>query len=120
MAAGWTLFIPLLSLLPPSFFSAAGRLGRFPHMDKVVHAGIYGVQTVLLIAAWRDWKRISGPRLFWMPVLLSSLYGLLMEVLQRTLTDCRQFSWGDVAGNVLGALVAALFMVCLIGFRRPV
>jgi hypothetical protein len=118
LAAGWTLVIPLLSLLPPCFFPSAGTLGRFPHLDKVVHAGIYGVQTLLFIAAWRDWKGIAGPRLYWFPALLASAYGLFMELLQRLLTECRHFSWGDAGANFCGAFMAALFMACLIVFRR--
>jgi VanZ family protein len=109
-AAGWTLFIPLLSLLPPSFFKAAGSMGRVPGMDKLIHAFLYGVQTILLIAAWRTRNRPVG-RAFLMNVALASgAYGLLMEVLQRVLTDCREFSWGDVAANLAGTFAAAALM----------
>lgn len=112
------MFIPLLSLLPAAFFSAASSMGRIPHMDKIVHALLYGVQAVLLILAWRARTGLADRSLFVRVVLACSAYGFLMEALQRTLTDCRVFSWGDVAANAAGALVAACAIAWLLG-RRP-
>ena len=69
-----------------------------------------------LRAAWRarcptpDWGKA------WRFPVASAAYGLLMEVLQRLLTDCRQFSWGDVGANLLGACLSAWLLVCW--FRR--
>lgn len=103
------MFIPLLSLLPPSFFKAAKGLDQ-PGMDKVVHACIYGLQTILLVAAWRSWKGSCGRSTLLYGALTAAAYGLFMEVLQRTLTECRTFSWGDAAANLAGALVAAAFV----------
>ena len=85
-------------------------MGRVPGMDKMIHAVLYGVQTILLIAAWRTRNRPIGRALLINVALASGAYGLLMEVLQRVLTDCRVFSWGDVAANLAGALAAAALM----------
>ncbi len=79
-------------------------LGKIQGMDKIVHAVIYGIQTALLIAAWRSCR--PGDRL-WLCAGAATAYGALMEVLQRTCTSCRQFSWGDMLANALGAGIVA-------------
>jgi VanZ family protein len=109
-AVGWTALIPLLSLLPPSFFATAAPLEKYSGLDKVVHAVLYAVQAGLLIAAWRSFR--SGPRfLVWACAGAATAYGVLMEILQRICTDCRQFSWGDMLANAVGAaIMAGLFI----------
>lgn len=114
-AAGWTVLIPLMSLLPPSFFHAVGSLGKIEGADKVVHSGIYGIHTALLIAAWPHLAQSGrSSRMMVFCAAAASAYGLLMEILQRTLTECREFSWGDVLANIVGAvLTAALAAIVL-------
>ena len=124
-AGGWTAAIPLLSLVPPSMMPSLGFLGRIPHVDKWIHAGIYGLQTVLFIATWQAFRPGARWRGWAGLALASSLYGLLMEVLQRRLTEVRTFSWGDVAANAAGALLAVVVAVAVSRFdthrtfRRP-
>lgn len=105
-AVAWTAFIPLLSLLPAYIFSGASSLGKIPGMDKIIHALLYAIQTALLIGAWRSF-RSCGPDRVLACAGAAAAYGYLMEVLQRALTTSRQFSWGDMAANLLGALIAA-------------
>jgi VanZ family protein len=116
-AAAWTTIIPALSLLPACFFSGAAHMGRIPGMDKIVHALIYGIQTALLIGAWRSF-RPCGPDRVLACAGAASAYGFLMEVLQRILTTSRQFSWGDMAANLLGALVVAGLSLPVSALRR--
>lgn len=106
-ALAWTTVIPLLSLLPPSAFAEVSWMNRIPHADKIVHAFLYGVQTLLLIGAWRSFR--DGPRIRICAgaALMAAGYGAVMEVLQRTLTTCRSFSYGDMAANAAGAALAA-------------
>ncbi len=104
-ALAWTAIIPMLSLLPPSFFSGANKLTVIPGMDKIVHALIYGIQTALLIGAWRS-IRPDDQFMIWKCAAAATAYGALMEVLQRACTTSRQFSWGDLAANAAGALLA--------------
>ncbi|MFO7534868.1 MAG: hypothetical protein R6X19_04160 [Kiritimatiellia bacterium] len=120
-AAGWTLLIPLMSLLPPSFFSAVGSLGKVEGADKIIHSFIYGIQTALLIAAWPHLFNVpSASRMAVACAAGASAYGFLMELLQRTLTVCREFSWGDVLANTVGALIAAALAAIVLRLRPPV
>lgn len=109
-AAGWTLIIPLLALLPAAFFGATGDIGKIPGLDKIVHAFIYGLQAALLIMAFRTLSLFPLRCACRLAVLIASVYGLLMEVLQHLLTSARQFSWGDVLANFCGAVVVSIFL----------
>jgi VanZ family protein len=112
-AAGWTALIPLLSLLPPSAFAEVSWMEGVPNMDKIVHAILYGAQTLLLIGAWRSFRDGPRVRICIGSALIAAGYGALMEVLQRTLTHTRSFSWGDMAANAVGAALAAGFVLAL-------
>ena len=90
-----------LSLAPSSAFPSS--LTGIPGADKVVHFAMYGG-----LAAVLRWALAAGTAA---PcrrrgVLLGAVaYGLLMEILQATVThDMRGFGWGDIAANTTGAL----------------
>lgn len=117
-AAAWTLAIPFLSLAPPALMPELGLLRFIPHPDKWIHGAMYGVQTVLLIGAWRSFRPGSRPCAWLGLALASALYGLLMELLQFTLANGRHFSWGDAAANTAGALLALGLAVLCFGVRR--
>lgn len=119
-AAAWTLAIPFLSLAPPALMPELGLLSFIPHLDKWVHGAMYGAQTFLLIGAWRSFRPGSRPRAWLGLALASALYGLLMELLQLTLTNCRHFSWADAAANAAGALLAlGLAVLCFGAAAAP-
>lgn len=103
--------IAILSLLPAWVFppSVTGVAG----MDKVVHAVLYGVLGALVYWA-RAADRKAPPRAGW--ALGAMGYGVLMEVLQLTLSGAsRGFSWGDILANTVGIAVGWLVMRWLLG-----
>lgn len=101
----WALAIPALSLLPAPYFSQVGSivLVRIPHADKIVHAGLYGVLTGLMLGC------ATPPvpaRRFWFTALAATAYGLLMELLQ-CLTATRTMDLFDGLANAAGAFLVA-------------
>jgi VanZ family protein len=117
LAAAWALAIPALSLLPPRFFHKLFRSSSptVPGTDKVVHAVIYAVLTALLLWAFSPEDRRLNLRLAWNAVVLSILYGLLMETLQGLTQAALQRSADPLDGlaNAAGAIaVALLWMLC--------
>ena len=97
--AGYLGGLGLLSLAPPSALPV--RAVRFPGGDKVAHFLMYAGLAALL-----RWATARRPPRAWVALALVAGYGLLMEVLQATITGgTRFFSWGDVAANALGAAV---------------
>lgn len=73
-----------------------------PHSDKIVHIGIYAIFSFLLL--WDNKKNKSNN----LRLLLSFLYGVLMEILQYLLTDYRSMEFNDVIANTIGVLTGLI------------
>ncbi len=99
----YLLVIALLSLLP-SYDLPDIKL--FPGVDKLVHMCMYLGLSVL--ACWS--YDISHHRMRIMYMLLAGvfMYGVLMEILQRTLHNGRSFDFKDMIANLTGAIIGLL------------
>lgn len=86
------VIIALLTLLPLRDIGAA-----VPGSDKVYHA--------LAFAALVFPATAVRPRNAWLIVPLSILYGVAIEIIQPAVG--RQFSFGDIAANTVGAVAGA-------------
>lgn len=103
-ALAWALVILVLCLLP------GGRLPEWDwfallDLDKVVHAGMFLVQALLLAQAF---KGGAGPRrhIAW-AVAASVAYGLATELLQGMEALGRRTDPNDMIANTVGAFLAA-------------
>ena len=87
-----TLLILFLALMPAG--SAPSGLG----WDKLNHAGAMAVITGLafLSVQSRSWAATAA-------FLYGTSLGILIEILQATLTTSRAAEWGDVLADVVGA-----------------
>ncbi len=76
-------------------------------MDKLLHAGAYGVLACIVLAGMRRSGRGWGrPALFLLPLLFASLYGVTDEIHQY-FVPTRQFDPFDALANAFGAVLAA-------------
>ena len=100
LALAWMATIYLLSqrsTLPvPSLF---------PHQDKVLHAGAYGLLAALLLLAFRPGRDGYSFRQTSISVMLASLYGLSDEFHQSFVRG-RSSDPLDWIADTLGALIA--------------
>ncbi|MDT0643364.1 VanZ family protein [Zunongwangia sp. F363] len=92
-------------------------VGSFNPTDKMLHATAY----FLLVSMWKLYFIISSrdrvnykANLFWISGL-SILFGMLIEVLQGTLTSYRDPDWFDILANSTGVLLAVLIFFLLQG-----
>jgi VanZ family protein len=92
LCLGLTLMILWLALMPSA--SAPTGLGR----DKLNHVGAIAVASGLAFLSLHS-HRWAAPAAFLYGVFL----GILIEILQATLTSNRSAEWGDVAADVIGA-----------------
>ena len=96
--AGWALMILYFSL------NSGVKLpsGALP-TDKIGHFGAYAVLSFLFLRSLRSEGRTS---VFTVAVALaaSTLYGMLLEMLQGTFFPHRRFEWEDILANSLGVL----------------
>ncbi len=87
----------------------------FDPTDKMLHAGAY----LFLAFLWKlffvfqksDFKRYTS-NLMWV-ALACFVFGMLIEVLQGTLTDYRTPDWWDVLANSTGVVLAVLFFMAM-------
>jgi len=81
----------------------------FPNEDKLAHILMYAIFSFLL------GRRIIGVRPFnWLLVILiTSSYGILMEILQELLIAGRQFEFLDILANIFGSLSGTMLIYML-------
>lgn len=101
----WMLLIAVLSFIPAREIPSLAIL----KFDRLVHFVFY---YILFALAWRSfqrqhswgvWRVATGFQL----IILFSVFGLLIEVLQGAFCEGRIFDWIDEAANMAGLLAAS-------------
>lgn len=104
----WGAIILLLSLTPGS--NLPSGIKDLLSFDKVAHAGAYFLLTALLLWGFYKQGRRLTRRLGWKIVLGSSLYGIVMEIMQYAFFPDRYFEVFDIMANIIGS-VLSLFIL---------
>lgn len=99
----WALLIAWLSLIPAPPSPHLTLLG----WDKFQHAAAYGVLCILVGWYVRESRR-SCQGVWLLAIIITVLFGALLEVAQGTLTTARSAEISDLVADGAGALVAAL------------
>lgn len=113
-------FIPALTWALVIFLLSTGKnipTPRFTNLlepDKLAHAAAYFVLAALLSFGFG--KRLGAwqMRWVWVAALISSIYGIGMEIVQFTFFPNRYFEVYDIIANIIGALVCVLVCKFLI------
>jgi len=121
------LWAPVALLLAYEFYLSSQSVLPMPHiqipqLDKVLHAGYYGLMGGCLVRAARFGEGWSRRRTFWTVVLSALVYGILDEF-HQSFVPMRDVEVGDVLADTFGGLMAALtaerLWVVLRFERRP-
>ena len=98
----WAIILLWLSLTssPPQL---PGVLG----WDKLLHAGAYGLLTVL-IAQLLVYLFFDSGKFWWRAGLAAIAYGGLLEILQLLAQTGRTAEWWDLCADAFGAFIAYL------------
>ena len=104
----WLVFVTFASLF--SFDEDDTPSINIPNFDKLVHFTFYFVMVILGIWAVREY--LKTPRklavvIVWV-VVFAVLYGIIIEVLQHTLSVDREGDILDALANTVGALTGML------------
>lgn len=103
IAITYTLLITILSFIS---LNSVPDLG-FDYQDKIAHSLIYMVFTFFWFNFFRQ---IQLPKALITAILFAVKYGIVIEVLQGSLTDSRQFDYYDIVANIIGALLIVPFL----------
>ena len=103
------LYLIVITILSFISLESTPNLG-IDFADKLVHFAIYFLFALLWFNYFNA-KRILKP--IAKSILFAVVYGIIIEVLQESLTDSRQFDYYDIVANVLGALLIIPFLQLL-------
>jgi VanZ family protein len=101
-ALAWALFILVACGAPPSTFDEL-QLKDILGYDKPIHAILFGTQAYLLIRALKHKAPLA--KMITYACLLSALYGVLIELLQKFYFEGRSYDYFDMLANVFGCLI---------------
>lgn len=101
----WLTMVFVLSVAPLD-----GRPINTADTDKALHFVIYAITCLLFFSALKPRSGFLGRHALVLSVLLSTLYGFLMELAQN-FTGHRHFSMADALANFLGALAGAAYIL---------
>ena len=102
----WSLIILLLTGLPGDVFPEIKTFWDWLSPDKVVHLIIFGTLSFLILWGYRD--KYSGnnrKKLVFTAVIITILYGILTELLQRYVFIGRSGNVFDALADAAGALI---------------
>lgn len=109
-ALSWSILIFILLIIPGTDLPVTPR---FPFLDKIAHFILFGIQVFL-------WGKYSykhfSQKLFWLIFLLSSVYGIAMEFIQKYWVANRSFEIEDIFSDIAGSLAG--WVTCYFVLRR--
>jgi VanZ family protein len=78
--------------------------------DKIFHFLAYIVFTLLWFNSFFFRFRFNKTKSVLLAILVSSVFGIIIEVLQQVITTSRSFDLKDILANLLGVLIAAILI----------
>ena len=110
----WVAITTILLVLPGPDIPTISFLDIL-YFDKWVHAGLFGGMTFLFSYPIIKSLKATKKLLIYIAIL-STLYGVLMEYVQKYIAIDRDFDYYDMLADGVGSLISCIF--CLIINRR--
>ncbi|MGB6268593.1 MAG: VanZ family protein [Olleya sp.] len=85
--------------------------------DKVMHAIAYFIFTSIWFYTLNSYYNKSIKQALKIAIIASILFGIIIELLQHTITQSRQADYKDIIANVVGTLVAVLIIKLIIKMK---
>jgi VanZ family protein len=108
----WTLFTILLLCLPGSIVPGTG-IFAIKHLDKLVHVVLFGLN--VLFWGWHygaSGRPVKELRIIFLgATFIMIALGIVMEYVQLYFIPNRSFDSGDIVADIVGALLAALWLL---------
>lgn len=93
----WALFVLLVCGINGAYLPKISW-EDFISPDKLAHLALFGMQSFLIL---KESKQKSA----WTAAIISSVYGVFIEILQATIFVGRTYDYADMLANVAGALL---------------
>ena len=107
----WFFIVGILTLMPGNDVPEASWL-NIPHLDKLVHAVMFGGLTLFFCLPYlkSGFSTQKKTNIFIRISLSLVLWGLIIEVIQKYFVPGRGFEWLDVLADAVGVLIA--YWIC--------
>ncbi|MBR9999833.1 MAG: VanZ family protein [Cyclobacteriaceae bacterium] len=114
--AFWSFLMLLFMLVPFNDLKPVPRFD-FELMDKMVHIFIFGTHSFLMAGYLKKEQKITDLTTGFFPaiIILSFLYGFLIEILQYFIPE-RSFEIFDLIANFIGILLGTLIFYLKFNF----
>jgi VanZ family protein len=111
LAILWFVFLTILLTLPGSALPQESWLNNITGLDKMIHIGLFAGLTFLWSGSLIKIKKISLPmqQLFVWVALGSSVYGIIMEYVQKYFIPNRSFDLWDIMADTIGSIAGLVF-----------
>ena len=115
---GWILLITVLSLV--RFPEDPTIDFEIPHLDKIVHFTFYFVAAILAGLYLKEvlFVKKSFNKILLISLLFVWVYGIIIEILQSTITTARSGEVNDVWANCLGGFIGVMLLKLWFSGRR--
>lgn len=90
-----------------------------PYLDKVMHAGLHFVFTLLWFFYFKNKiSNLKNGKLLLISLVLSFFFGIAIELMQKFFTVTRNADLFDVIANLFGASTAVVLIIFLNNYKR--
>lgn len=103
----WALIIFYLSSGPGIQFPPS--IWDFIKIDKLGHFAVYGILTFLLAFGYHKNNPTISKNMLLKCLIISSLYGICLEIMQYAFFPNRYFEVLDIIANISGSIIGILF-----------
>lgn len=105
----WVVIIFILCAMPSD--DIPDPHWNIPHLDKVVHFGMYFVLSILLIFPLEEYSCLKLSRIYLIAILVALIYGGGIEILQANFFNRSGDVW-DLVADVSGGIAAVCVTYC--------
>ncbi len=113
----WFIVIFFLSTMQASDVPKLS-LFTIPHFDKIVHFSMYSILVTVWFIDYCIFAKLFHNRMTYTIILGSIFYGLLMELIQKTLIQTRDGDALDALANISGGISAFLLFRYFPQYRK--
>lgn len=111
----WALVIFVLCAIPGKDIPNPHWV--FPHIDKIVHFGMFFVMAILLCSELEYQTRLSWRKIYLTTISIAFIYGEIIELLQEYFFN-RSGDILDLLADVFGAIIGCLIYPYLKRWRN--
>ena len=101
----WSAIIFILLIIPGQDFPTGPKI---PFADKIIHVFLFGVQVFLWCRYIDRTDTVKVLWIFLLTLLISCIYGIAMEYVQKYWIANRGFETGDILADITGSVIGWL------------